>query len=138
MMITEHAEVVLFYAEESLLFQVAAWVRTAGRWSLRLVASRDPVVVARGLEGAAVAIVDATRHPGEAMAVLERGVAGFAGPRVVIYSERMHDGLELFTRVRGAPLLLGPMTTAEWNAFFEPFERLLLGGGSRRQFRAGV
>ena len=37
-----------------------------------------------------------------------------------MYSERMHEGLEMFVRSRGALLLLGPLSEAEWDAFFEP------------------
>jgi hypothetical protein len=117
-------EVVLFLAEESLLFQVATWVRTERRYSLRLVSSCDPLATARALDEAVIAIVDATREPGEALAVLERSIRRLGPGRLAVYSERMHDGLELFVRVRGAPLLLGPMSPPEWEAFFEPFVRV--------------
>ena len=35
-----------------------------------------------------------------------------------MYTECMHDGLELFVRSRGAQLLLGPLTDVEWDGFF--------------------
>jgi hypothetical protein len=117
-------EVVLFLAEESLLFQVATWVRSEGRFSLRLVTSPDPFTTARALDEAAIAIVDATREPGEAMGILERSLRRLGPGRLVVYSERMHEGLELFVRVRCVPLLLGPMSPPEWEAVFEPLARI--------------
>jgi len=124
MIINRYGEVVLFYAEESLLYQVAGWVRSEGRLSMRLVSSRDPIVIARALDDAVVVIVDATRQPGEAMAVLERALPRIGPRRVAVYSEQLHNGLEVFVRVRGVTLLAGPMSPPDWEAFFEPLWRL--------------
>jgi len=124
MLINRNGEVVLFFAEESLLFQVASWVRNEGRFSMRLVSSRDPVVIARALDDAIVAILDATRQPGEAMAVLERALPRIGPRRIAVYSEQLHNGLEIFVRVRGVALLAGPMSPPEWEAFFESLSRL--------------
>ena len=126
MLIHRHGEVVLFYAEESLLFQVAGWARSEGRFSLRLVASRDPVIIGHALDDAVVAVVDATRQPGEALAVLERAIGRLGPRRIAVYSEAMHDGLEIFVRVRGVTLLVGPMGPPEWEAFFAPFAHLIV------------
>jgi hypothetical protein len=122
--INHHGEVVLFYAEESLLYQVASWVRREGRFSMRLTTSRDPSVIAGALDDAVVAIADATRQPGEAMAVMERALLRIGPRRVAIYSEQLHNGLEIFVRVRGVTLLAGPMGPPDWEAFFEPLSRL--------------
>lgn len=122
MIIHRHGDVVLFYAEQPLLTQVAAWVRGEGSLSLRLVSSRDPLIVARALGDAVVAIIDATRQPGEAMAALERCLRSLSARQTGIYSEQMHHGLELFARVRGVQLLMGPLSPPEWDAFFAPFE----------------
>ena len=45
-----------------------------------------------------------------------------------MYSERIREGLEMFVRSRGALLLLGPLSEAEWDAFFD---RRLPRGGRR-------
>lgn len=124
MLINRHGEVVLFFAEESLLFQVATWIRNEGRYSMRLVSSLDRAVIARAMDDALVAIVDATRQPGEAMAVLERALPRIGPRRIAVYSEQLHDGLEVFVRVRGVTLLAGPMSPPEWEAFFESLSRL--------------
>jgi hypothetical protein len=119
-------EVVLFLAEESLLFQVAAWVRTHGRYSLRLVMSSDPQVTARAADDAALAIIDATCRPGEALAILERELRCLGPQRLFVYSEQMHDGLELFVRVRGVTLLMGPMAAVEWEGALAPLAALTM------------
>ena len=123
-MYRQRGDIVLFQAEESLLFQVATWARTEGRFGVRLVTSQDPLIVARAIDDAILAIVDATSRPGEAMAILERSIARMGPGRIAVYGERMHEGLELFVRVRGVPLLLGPMSPPEWAAFFEPLVRI--------------
>ncbi len=137
MIIHRHGDVVLFYAEESLLYQVAAWVRGEGRMSLRLVSSRDPVIVAQSLQDAVVAIIDATRRPGEAMAALERCLRRLGARQTAIYSEQMHHGLELFARVRSVQLLMGPMSPPEWDAFFEPFESFAVPLGRQEEQQVG-
>ncbi|MCX5653581.1 MAG: hypothetical protein NTY65_02875 [Planctomycetota bacterium] len=124
MLINRYGEIVLFYAEESLLYQVAGWARSEGRFSMRLVLSSDPAVVAHALDDAVVAIIDATRQPGEAMAVLERALPRIGPRRVAVYSEQLHNGLEVFVRVRGVTLLAGPMGQPEWEVFFEPLARI--------------
>lgn len=136
MIIHRHGDVVLFYAEQSLLTQVAAWVRGAGSLSLRLVASPDPLIVARALGDAVVAIIDATPRPGEAMAALERCLRSLSARQTAVYTEQMHHGLELFSRVRGVQLLMGPMSPPEWDAFFEPFESFAVPLG-RQEKRVG-
>jgi hypothetical protein len=124
MLINRYGEIVLFYAEESLLYQVAGWARSEGRFSMRLVSSRDPAVIAHALDDAVVAVIDATRQPGEAMAVLERALPRIGPRRVAVYSEQLHNGLEVFVRVRGVALLAGPMGQPEWEVFFEPLARI--------------
>lgn len=114
-------DVTLFYPEESLLLQVAAWQRTHGGHALRVVYAVDSLVTVRAIEKASLALIDATEFPGEAMAALERAIARLGPLRVAVYAERLHDGLELFVRVRGVPLLLGPLEPGEWEAFLEPF-----------------
>lgn len=37
---------------------------------------------------------------------------------LAVYTERMHEGLERFVRVRGILLLLGPVEAAQWQAVF--------------------
>lgn len=117
------SDVVLLYPGQSLLLQAARWVRSADWPPPRLVASWDARQSAAELRDAAVAIIDATETPGEAMAALERCLPSLQPGRVAVYCEQVHAGLELFVRVRGVPLLLGPMSPREWSAFLEPMER---------------
>ena len=73
------------------------------------------------LTDADLTIIDATDRPQEALATLARVHGASDRLTVAVYSERMHEGLELFVRQRGILLLLGPMEQHEWEALFERF-----------------
>lgn len=126
MIIRPYGDVVLLYAEESLLLQIATLIEKTDWLSIRLVWSRNPVVIARSLADAVVAIVDATDYPGQAVATLEHCLTRLPHERVAVYTERTHQGLEVFTRVRGVQLLLGPMSQAEWDGLLGAFKRARL------------
>ena len=121
--VVHNNEVVLLYAEESLLVQVAEWVRRHPPFSLRVVASRSDGGIDSALSDAVLAIIDTAEHPGRALDAL-RSVSARLGPQnVVVYTERTYDSLEIVVRVRGAKLLLGPMSPLEWEGFFEQLTR---------------
>jgi hypothetical protein len=114
------SEILLFFAGRSLLSQAGQWVLMHPGYSLRRAASVQPRTVRRALSGAVVVVIDATDWPGLAMAALERALAQCGPKQVAVYTEVIHEGLELFVRVRKALLLLGPMQPTEWEAFFSP------------------
>jgi hypothetical protein len=114
------ADIVLAYAGESLLCQVAAWVHHHQGFGLRLVSSRDPAAFEGAVADAARLVLDATEQPGAAMGGLERALTVLSPDRVAVYAETVHHGLELFVRVRGVPLLMGPLSPLDWAAFFKP------------------
>lgn len=119
---TQLGDVVLFYAEESLLGQIGEWIREHRELSLRLVLSRLATSISAALDGAAVVIIDATREPWKAMDVLQYALLRVERDRLAVYTERTHEGLEVFVRVRGVSLLLGPMSQVEWEGFFRLLE----------------
>ena len=108
----------LFYAGESLLGQIAEWVRKHPDLFLRLVASGSAPAINAALTEASAVIIDATEHPDRAMDVLQHALLRVERNRLAVYTERTHEGLEIFVRVRGVPLLLGPMSQVEWEGFF--------------------
>ena len=110
----------LFHTGLSLVCQAATWVREHRRFGLRILASSGGSMMSRALDGAVLAIVDATEHPGQAMATLEAALERVSPERVAVYTERAHDGLELFVRARGVSLLLGPMEPDQWDAMLQP------------------
>ena len=117
------SEVVMFYAEQSLLFQLAEWVRQHPAYSLRVVSARSEGAIDSAVADAALAIIDAAENPGRAIDALQIAAARLGHDNVVVYTERTNDALEVVVRVRGSKLLLGPMTALEWEAFFEHLDR---------------
>ena len=115
---TQLGEIVLFYAEESLLVQVSEWICDAMMLPLNLVSSCSAFSVTEAMNTAECAIIDATVNPGKAMDVLQLALPLAGRDRLAVYTECMHDGLELFVRVRGVPFLLGPMSQTEWEGVF--------------------
>ena len=115
-------EVVLFYPSRSLLAQVMEWTGKHRGFSVRLVRSCGPLSVSVALAESDIVIIDATEHPGPAMDVFRRAAPQMQRGKGAVYTEHLHDGLELFVRLRGVVLLLGPMEQSEWEAFFEPLK----------------
>ena len=102
---TQLGEIVLFYAEDSLLEQVSEWMCNSMMLPLNLVSSCSAFSVAEALDTAECAIIDATVNPGKAMDILQIALPLTGRDRLAVYTERTHDGLELFVRVRGVPFL---------------------------------
>ena len=76
----------------------------------------------RYLARSKAAVIDATERPEEAMGTLAQalGIRDPAPDKLSVYTETMHVGLEMFVRLRGVLLLLGPMDQAQWDGFFAP------------------
>jgi hypothetical protein len=70
------------------------------------------------LARADVALIDATEDQFHAAEAFAEAAESLGAGAAAVYTERMHDGLELFVRSRGAQLLLGPLAEAEWDGFF--------------------
>jgi hypothetical protein len=70
------------------------------------------------LRYAGTALVDATENPGRAREVFLRAVARLGAGAVVVYTETMHDALEVFVRLRGSLFLLGPLFDEQWEEYF--------------------
>ena len=117
---TRNNEIVLFHAGESLVAQTVEWVRENPTWVLELADARRNTVINAILVRVSAAIVDATADPGTALDICMQAEEDVRRHKLVVYTEIMHEGLELFVRTRGILLLLGPMELAEWTGFFSP------------------
>ena len=126
-------DVVLYQAGSSLVTAVGDWLLEHPDISLRLVHSTCRSVINGPLGSAAVAIVDATDKPGAAAATLERLLKRIAPSRIAVYTERTHAGLEVFVRVRGPILLLGPMGADDWDACLSALAHVPARSRNRRQ-----
>ena len=119
-------EVVLFYAEQSLAEQITSFACKRRHLFVRLVSSCNPAVVNAALSNAFFALIDATERPARAMDLLEYILPQVGRERMAVYTERVYKGLEIFVRVRGVLLLLGPMEPTEWPGLFRPLRKVPL------------
>jgi hypothetical protein len=70
------------------------------------------------LRYAGMVVVDATENPARAREVFLRAVSRLGANAVVMYTETMHDSLEVFVRLRGSLFLLGPLFDEQWEEYF--------------------
>jgi hypothetical protein len=126
MKIAIQGELLLIYPGVPLLTQVADWARDNGNTAivLRILSSRDRLLIQAAVRHAAMVIVDATEQPGAAMAAVESAISHTSPTNIVVYTEQVHAGLELFTRVRGVALVVGPMSRPEWDVWLESLQQV--------------
>jgi len=116
-------EVVLIYAGQPLVLQVAEWIRKHTDYTLRLVSAEAPVAVEAAVNSAAMVIIDGSKDPDGAIDVLEIAAERLGRQRIAVYTEKFHDGLEVLVRMHGCLMLPGPMSAFEWEGVFEPVRR---------------
>ncbi len=66
-----------------------------------------------------MAVIDASEDPAQAVDVFLQAVGMLGIGAVAVYVEKTHEDLELFVRMMGALLLLGPMSMEEWESFLD-------------------
>jgi hypothetical protein len=108
----------LIYPCDRLAWRLLSWARKHAECTVKPVFARSLPEIRAAVRGAAVAVVDATEDHAQAIDAFSQAVAQVGVGGTTVYTETMHDGLELFVRARGAQLLLGPLSDAEWEAFF--------------------
>jgi len=115
-----NGEVVILNAGRSLLRQLSQPAQRRWGLSVRMMTSCRPAVMAPAINNAVSTIIDATANPQDALETLEYAVSLIGPGKPTVYTEVMHEGLELSVRRAGVLLLFGPMSQAEWRGFFEP------------------
>jgi hypothetical protein len=110
--------ILVFYPSRSLSDQLQAWSERRGERQMRISLERSLAGIRRQLERADFVLVDATDDPAQASDAYFQ-VYKILGPdSMSVYTDIMHDGLELLVRRLGVTLLLGPMSVPEWDDFF--------------------
>lgn len=115
-------DLALFQATESLVLQL---MRSCGPHRtpvLRVVRSRHPDVVGNAFDASAFSIIDATADPREALAILDEGISRGSRSRIGVYTEIMHEGLEIPVRSLGVAFWLGPCSESYWGSIFDGIE----------------
>ena len=106
------------YPTESLTGQVAQWAEGRDDCRVEPVVVRSAMAIRRSLDGADMALVDASDDHEQAVDLYSQAVARLGARKASVYTERMHEGLELFVRTQGSWLLLGPLTDKQWEDYF--------------------
>jgi hypothetical protein len=129
--------ITVFYPANSLMHQVSDWAVKYPTCNLTLSFAQSLNEIRSVLRRTWVAIADATEDPARAMTAFAQAIAALQVECVAVYTETMHEGLELFVRVRGAPLLLGPLSDLTWQQQLEKMlqaaERIHAGGSPARR-----
>ena len=115
-------EVVLLSASPSLTLQIAQWVAKHGRYAVSLFCSPTTSGLDTALTSANRAIVDG-REASAAIEAADRAARLLGSDRVAIYAESPCEHLQQWALGRGMGVLTGPMTEAEWDAFFDADRR---------------
>jgi hypothetical protein len=125
-------EVILLYPGASLNRQSAAWGRARADCAIRRSSVRSLPGIRRALRGADLVLVDATDDYPQAIDAFSQALSQLGAGATTVYTERMHDDLELFVRLHGSLLLFGPLGGAEWESFFDSSPR---GRGTKGPWR---
>jgi hypothetical protein len=112
--------IVLFYPGSLLAGQIHDWAEQHGGCRATVSFERSLPGIRKWARRAALAIIDASSDPAQGTDAFLQSVNMLTSDAVAVYTEKMHDGLELMVRTFGAPLLLGPMNVNEWEEFLEP------------------
>ncbi len=123
------------YPTESLSRQVALWSRRHEDCGVKPVFGRSALEIRRSLSSADMVLVDASDDHAQAIELFAQSFARLGARRVAVYTEKMHEGLELFVRTQGAWLLLGPLSDGQWEELFTSMLSPLQEESSRRQGR---
>jgi len=115
-------DLALFRATESLVLQLMRSCGPDRTPVLRVVRSRHPGIICNALDSAAFSIIDATEDSREALAILDEGISKGGRARIGVYTEIMHEGLEIPVRSLGVALWLGPCSESDWGSILDGIE----------------
>ncbi len=120
--------VAVFYPGNTLMHQVSNWAGEHPADGLRLCFPKSVGEIRTTLKETTISIVDATQDPTRAMAAFAELMAESPAESVAVYTEAMHQGLELSVRSHGVLLLLGPMEDLWWEELFRVMQRCIARG----------
>ncbi len=125
-------DVVLFCPSNSLMGQVSDCLGKWPGYTLGACIVRSSSEVREALGGARAVVVDADGDPARTTDAFLQAVGQLGACCVAVYAEETQEELELLVRQHGALLLLGPLSGAQWQGFFQ---KALKPGGSKRAAR---
>lgn len=112
-------DVLLLYPGESLSRQICRVAEQDSQWRIETSFERSLPEIRRQLRRSSLALIDATEDPSQATDAFLQAVARLGRDAAAMYTDVMHEGLELFVRLHGSPFFLGPLHDEEWAKLFE-------------------
>jgi hypothetical protein len=111
--------IVLFYPGYVLSEQIHDWADQHGGCRVAVSFERSLPGIRKLARRSALALIDASHDPAQGADAFIQSVSVLSSNTVAVYTERMHNGLELLVRTFEAPLLLGPMSMDELGAYLD-------------------
>jgi len=115
----DKAGVLLLYPGATLLREVSRSVADRPEFAPRVCRASGLPELHEQLRHASVAVIDATVDDARAIDAMVQAVAWLGRDAVVVYTRRIHEGMESFVRSQGVLLLFGPLDDQAWKEFFE-------------------
>lgn len=109
------ADVLLFYPGESLGDQLGLWTARHPDRQVETSFERSLPEIRKLLRNAGIALIDATENPSQATDAFLQAVTQLGANVVTMYTEKMHDDLEMFVRMHGSLFILGPLFEQQWD-----------------------
>jgi hypothetical protein len=119
-------QIVAFYPSRSLASQLRTWSDQRGGRHMHVSFERSLAKIRQKVQHADYVVLDATEDPAQATDAFFQ-ILKILGPEsTTVYTEIVHDGMEVLVRRQGVNMLLGPMNVAEWDDLFvHKFPRIL-------------
>jgi hypothetical protein len=117
------ADVLLFYPGESLGDQFGLWSSHHLARQIETSFERSLPEIRRLLRDVGIVLIDATEDPSQATDAFLQAVTQLGANAVTMYTERMHDDLEMFVRTHGSLFVLGPLFEQQWDELIEQLLR---------------
>jgi hypothetical protein len=111
--------IVLFYPCRSLTGQIKHWLERHGGHLSQISFARSLPEIRRRMRRADTIIVDASDDAALASDAFLQSILVLGSDATAMYTERTAVEVERLVRRFGAPFLLGPMSLAEWEAYFQ-------------------
>jgi hypothetical protein len=111
--------IVLFYPCRSLTGQIKYWLERHGGHLSQISFARSLPEIRRRMRRADTIIVDASDDAALASDAFLQSILVVGADATAMYTERTATEVERLVRRLGAPFLLGPMSPAEWEAYFQ-------------------
>ena len=99
--------------------QVVGWSRDNGDCLVETCAERLVPPIRAVLDRTDVVVIDASEDGPQAADTFCLAASCLGARATGVYTEQMHEGLELLVHMRGSQLLLGTLDAAQWEGFFQ-------------------